>query len=199
MIRLKALLLEDQKKIVPNALGDMWQACKNWNASGKSNYWNGTDGKPNITIDISKSELFVAYEGKTSGFAIATPNNEMDSIHQVFNILICEGNSYLEAYPGLKPNLQAITVTSAKLVQGVSLTVTIPFVQEDDTTIYQFNRRGGWTHDPGPSAVIAASKETAYEIVGEPVTVYIKTNFNSSSSEVTDGITEHFLLLKKYN
>ena len=197
MIRLKTLLLEAQNKIVPNALGDMWQACKTWNASGKSNYWNGTGGRPNITVTVSPQELYVAYDGKTSGFVIATPNNEMDSIHQVFNILICEGNPFLEANPGLKPDLQAIETTSAKLEQGVSLTIAIPFVQENDNVIYQFNRRGGWTHDPGSTAVVTASKETAYEIVGEPVTVYIKTNFNSESNDVSDGITEHFLLLKK--
>ena len=197
MIRLKTLLLEAQNKIVPNALGDMWRACKTWNASGKTNYWNGTGGRPNITVTVSPQELYVAYNGKTSGFVIATPNNEMDSIHQVFNILICEGNPFLEANPGLKPNLQAIETTSAKLEQGVSLTIAIPFVQENDNVIYQFNRRGGWTHDPGSAAVVAASKETVYEIVGDPVTVYIKTNFNSESNDVSDGITEHFLLLKK--
>ena len=197
MIRLKTLLLETQTMRMPNALGDAWNACKKWNSSGKSSSWNGTDGRPNITVMVSQQELYLSYEGKTSGFEIATPNNETDSIHQVFNILICEGNPFLEANPGLKPNLDAIATTSAKLQQGVSLTISIPFVQENDNVIYQFNRRGGWMYDPGAAAVVAASKQTAYEIISEPITVYIKTNFKSESNDVSDGITEHFLLLKQ--
>jgi hypothetical protein len=210
MIRLKALL-QETKKMVPNALGDTWRACINWKQSGGTNYWNGKDGRPDITVDVSDSSIYVAYIGKTYGFSIATPGSELDSLHQIFNILICEGNAYLQARPGLKPVLQNIrhecdpinvmNVSSGDDINeyAVRLTIEIPFIQDDNSITYQFNRRGGWTHDPGPSAVIAASKETAYEIVGEPVTVYIKTNFNSTSSEVTDGITEHFLLLKKYN
>lgn len=171
------------------SIGSAWSSCKNWKAKGTS-YWDGSSNKPKITVDLSNAGITVGYLGSPSGYSISTPGQEKDSIHQVFNILMCEGNPHLEKNPGLKPDID--NITSSCVVNGgkYNMKITIPFISTGGTRVYQFNRRGGWNWDPGPEKVKSATAGTGYTaLTKEPVTHVVKVGGGK--------ITEYFLALYK--
>jgi hypothetical protein len=171
------------------SIGSAWKSCINWKAKGTS-YWDGSANKPKITVETSNSGITVEYFGSSSGYSVATPGQEVDTIHQVFNILMCEGNPHLEKNPGLKPDVDNISSNCVLTGGKYSLKITVPFISMGDTKVYQFNRRGGWNHDPGPGKVKEASKGNGYSaLTEEPVTHVVKVGGGK--------ITEYFLALVK--
>jgi hypothetical protein len=124
-------------------LGSEWNSCKAWRSKGGLAGWS-----ENVDVDKSSSQFKITYKGPSSGLSIAHASNGRDTIHQLFNILICELNPFL--YEGnLKPNINNIKTEGGKLGKNSTLTITVPLEHSEDT--YQLDRRGGWGHDPGSS------------------------------------------------
>jgi hypothetical protein len=128
----------------PKVVGSGWKSCKAWKANGSLNKWGDK-----IKIDESSSQFKISYTGPSSGLSIAHAANGRDTIHQLYNVLICEMNPFL-AKGGMKPNIDGISAQGGKNSDGKStLTITVPIEKSDET--YQIDRRGGWGHDPGAS------------------------------------------------
>lgn len=175
MIRLKSLLTEQQ------VVKSTWTSCKSWFAAGGTAYWNGTGGRPKIQFAINASGMFFEYNGPGTGYAIAhAKRSTADTLHQSFNVIVCEINRYL-IRGGLKPALSGISA-NANLEQDMyTMNVWIPFDVVDPDLKYQLNRRGGWGHDPGANALISDIGDV--KNLEGPVTVRV--------SGV--NITEHFV------
>ncbi len=177
MIRLKHLITEQ------TPIGSGWNACKRWKSSGGTSYWNGEDGRPEIFIEYANNEFLFAYTGK-NGYVIATPENQTDSLHQLFNIILCEMNPIL-IKGGLKPDIKSITAncTYFKEERVYDLNVSIPLIEVDANLKYQIDRRGGWGHTGGKSDLPKAATRKNYE---GPHTVVI----NDGNGR---NITEYFV------
>lgn len=124
-------------------VGSEWNSCKAWTSKGGLSKWGNL-----FKITKNDSEFKIDYDGPASGLSIAHAKEGSDTIHQVFNVLICEINPFLFK-GGLKPNIDSITTTTGKNGKNSLLSITIPLVKEDGT--FQLDRRGGWGHDPGGS------------------------------------------------
>jgi|LauGreDrversion4_2_1035121.scaffolds.fasta_scaffold15526_1 hypothetical protein len=170
MIRLKTMLLEQK------AAGSQWHSCKAWKAKGTS-YWNGDQGRPKITIEVNDSGFLLKYVGAASGFAISHANDGTgDTLHQAFNVVMCECNPYL-IKGGLKPDIENISTNDTRVDGKHKMNIWIPFIKADGT--WQVNRRGGMGWDPGSKAVIKA--------VGDV------PNLQGPVKVVTGSITEYFV------
>jgi hypothetical protein len=124
-------------------LGSEWKSCKAWRSKGGLGSFS-----ENVHVDKSSSQFKISYTGPSSGLSIAHAANGKDTIHQLYNILICELNPLL--YEGnLKPNIDNIKTEGGKTGKKSTLTITVPLEHSEDT--YQLDRRGGWGHDPGSS------------------------------------------------
>lgn len=133
-------------------VGASWSSCKSWLSSGRSSYWNGSDGKPKISININDTGMQLSYTGPGTGYAIAhASNSKGDSLHQSFNVIIAEANPYL-LKGKLKPNVFNIKTRCVKNKNIYTMDISIPFIKVSQG-IYQLNRRGGWGHDPGANAI----------------------------------------------
>ena len=165
-----------------SAVGSAWKSCRTWKSKGGTAYWDGIDGKPMIEINQTDSEFYFYYYGPASGYVIATPGNERDSIHQLFNVIVCEMNPVLIT-GGKKPIID--NIRSNGYIQGKDweLHVRIPLEDCDPTLKYQINRRGGWGHDPGSNSILSSVKGSP-NLEGP---VKIVTNIGS------DKITEYFV------
>jgi hypothetical protein len=158
MIRLKQLLQE--------WTGDDWGSCAHWNETGAA-YWDGEQDpttkrrRPEITITKSTAEFKLEYKGPASGWAIAHKYKGVnDTLHQMFNVLVCECNPYL-ADGGLKPDINNIVVTSSVVNKfSYTMTITVPFISESDTAkIWQIDRRGSMGGgDPGENIILKSTK-----------------------------------------
>jgi len=155
MIRLKQLLTE--------WTGESWKSCIHWTET-KAN-WDGgktADGRvrPKIDIEKSSSSFRLAYTGPASGWAISHANRGSgDTLHQIFNVLICECNPWLKDQP-LQPNIANVAITSRVNKGTYDVTITIPMLAEaDDAKHWQIDRRGGMGHDPGASSILDATRE----------------------------------------
>lgn len=142
MISLKQLILEQR----PGT-----NSCKQWANTGTS-YWNGENGRPKITIDVSDTGLTLRYVGKGTGYVIATKTTERDSIHQAWNVVSCATNNYIKT-GGLKPDITNISATCTTSNGIYDLTIEIPFIPVDSSLIYQITRTGGWNHG-GNTAIL---------------------------------------------
>jgi hypothetical protein len=132
-------------------LGSEWKSCKAWRSKGGLAGWS-----ENVDVDKSSSQFKITYKGPSSGLSIAHASNGRDTIHQLFNILICELNQFL--YEGnLKPNINNIKTEGGKSGKNSTLTITVPLEHSEDT--YQLDRRGGWGHDPGSSKMASKCAE----------------------------------------
>ncbi len=118
--------------------GDNWTSCKNY-----KNY-----DRNNIKIVKSKNSFYLNYMGPISGVSIAhAKNGKGDTIHQIYNVLICEINPFLSK-GNMKPDINNIIIQSNEQPNNdYTLTITVPLKYCDET--YQLDRRGGWGHDPG--------------------------------------------------
>jgi hypothetical protein len=124
-------------------VGAEWNSCKAWNSKGGLSKWGDL-----FNITKSDTEFKIEYAGPSSGLSIAHAKGGSDTIHQVFNVLICEINPFLFK-GGLKPDIESIATTTGKDGKNSLLTITVPLVKEEGT--FQLDRRGGWGHDPGES------------------------------------------------
>jgi hypothetical protein len=126
-----------------SVVGSGWKSCKSWRNKGGIGFW-----RKNFDIDESSDKFVIRYKGPSSGLSIAHAANGGDTIHQVYNVLICEINPFL-AKNKLKPLINEIQINGSKEGKLSKLTISVPLEDSDKT--YQLDRRGGWNHDPGPS------------------------------------------------
>ena len=137
-------------------VGSQWRSCNAWKSSGGLNKW-----KDRIKVEKGPSQFKISYSGPSSGLSIAHAANGKDTIHQLYNVLICELNPFL-AEGKMKPKIDSITTQSGKNSDGTSnLSITVPIEKSDET--YQIDRRGGWGHDPGDTQM----KNKCSEIVSK--------------------------------
>jgi len=133
-------------------VGSGWKSCKAWKSKGGASGWGDK-----IKIDKSQSQFKVTYKGPSSGLSIAHAANGGDTIHQLYNVLICEINPFL-GQGKMKPKIDSIKTEGGKDGKGKStLSITVPIESSDET--YQLDRRGGWGHDPGPSKMSSKCSE----------------------------------------
>lgn len=122
-------------------VGSGWESCKAWKSKGGVSGWSN-----NIKIEKGSSQFKVSYKGPSSGLSIAHADKGKDTIHQIYNVLICELNPFL-VEKKLKPNLESIKTEGSKNGKDSIISITVPLVSSNET--YQIDRRGGWGHDPG--------------------------------------------------
>lgn len=159
MIRLKSLLRE--------WTGSSWTSCKQWN-SNRADFESGAAGAT-ISINKSPSMFELRYEGPATGISIAHAKGSAgDTLHQLFNVLICEINPWLfdTMY---KPIITDIQTSCVKQDKKYIFTILVPIVESEES--WQLNHRGGWGHDPGANAVKSASPANAAEPVKNVVKV----------------------------
>ena len=126
-----------------NVVGSSWKSCKAWKSKGGVSGWSDK-----ISVDKSSSQFKISYKGPSSGLSIAHAANGSDTIHQMYNVLICELNPFL-AEGGMKPKIDSIKTEGGTEGKKSTLTITVLLENSDET--YQIDRRGGWNHDPGSS------------------------------------------------
>ena len=123
-------------------VGSEWRSCKAWNSGGKSEHGS------KFKITKNSNGFMIGYNGPANGLSIAHASGGGDTIHQVYNVLICEMNPFL-AQGGLKPNLDGIRFETAQQRGNSQLNIYVPLTKGDG--VWQIDRRGGWNHDPGSS------------------------------------------------
>jgi len=173
VIRLKQLLAE--------WTGESWKSCQQWN-SHKTEFLSGEIGAK-IKIVKSLSRFTLMYAGPATGISIAhAKGSSGDTLHQLFNVLLCEINPWL-ANNKVKPQIYKATSTCKKNPDGsYHMVIEMPCVPSDKN--WQINHRGGWGHDPGAKSVVAASNDN--EGLEGPSTVVVTIPGNGV-------ITTHFM------
>lgn len=139
----KGFIKQSIQNLKDNVVGSKWKSCKSWRGKGGIGFW-----KNNFTIVTSPTNFTITYKGPSNGLSIAHAANGGDTLHQVYNVLICEINPYL-ADNKLKPIISDIRAVSSKEGKNSTITISVPLKEDENT--YQLDRRGGWGHDPGPS------------------------------------------------
>jgi hypothetical protein len=186
MIRLKQLILELTNK--------PWDSCVNWD-SNKENLIKPIILSPEfmpgpaIAIETNSANFTATYQGPASGVHVAHAKGlNGDTLHQLFNVVACELNTYL-ADKKLKPDLPGITTecTKSETVKGVyTLIIHVPLTESK--TAWQINHRGGWGHDPGKNAVIKAAPSWL-----DPEDVYTETTIIPSGGKITTHFATYTL------
>lgn len=133
----------------PNSNG----GCNCWNECGGESYYNGTNGRPKISIQSSDSYFSITYVGSASGHIIKHGKcGGGDSIHQACNVLTYEINKYLKGKQ-LKPNINKIDFVKS----GNKFTIGVPLEKSEKG--YYLERRGRMNvGEQGKDEVIAAYK-----------------------------------------
>jgi len=126
----------NESKIV----GSSWNSCKSFESQGGLNKW-----KDNLKINVTSNKFELLYKGPLSGIAIAHASSGKDTLHQIYNVLICEINPYLFENKK-KPDIYNIKTKS--LVKGKNVIFKISVPLSNSNQIWQLDRRGGWGHDP---------------------------------------------------
>lgn len=160
-------------------VGSDWRSCKAWFGKGGLAKWGDK-----IKIEKNTSGFLISYDGPASGLSIAHAMNGGDTIHQLYNVLICEINPFL-AQGKMKPNLDGITFQTGKNGKNSMLSIFVPLTSAEG--VWQLDRRGGWGHDPGGGKMSRkCSKLTkeGKECIG-PVTKVVNGPFGK--------ITEYFI------
>lgn len=140
-------LLSDKKQtssptdIKSHIVGSSWKSCSAYRSKGGLSFY-----KDKIKIDKSPSHFSISYSGPAAGLSIAHASGGKDTIHQLYNVLICEINPYL-AQGKMKPNIDGITTKTSDSKGDSKLTIDVPL--QSSTDVWQLDRRGGWGHDPG--------------------------------------------------
>jgi len=142
--------------------GESWNSCAHW-AETKAK-WDGgkTDNgriRPKIDIEKSDAAFRLAYTGPKSGWAVSHANRSSgDTLHQIFNVLVCECNPWLKDQ-SQRPDIENVAITSQVNKGTYNVTITIPMLAEaDDAKHWQINRRGGMGHDPGANSILNATR-----------------------------------------
>lgn len=149
MIRLITLLRE--------WTGERWAACSHWN-SHRAEFLSGS-GKAHVTLRKSMSGFMIEYEGPGSGVAMAHASKSGgDTLHQLFNVMVCELNPYLVTH-SLKPDLSQFKSVCTKESNRYTFTIQVPLVAAEEP--WQINHRGSWSgKDPGESRVNAETPKS---------------------------------------
>ena len=124
-------------------VGSGWRSCNAWKSKGGLSGWGDK-----IKVDKNSSQFKITYKGPSSGLSIAHAANGGDTIHQLYNVLICEINPFL-GKGKMKPKIDSIKTEGGKNGKDSTLSIIVPIESSDET--YQLDRRGGWNHDPGDS------------------------------------------------
>ena len=162
-----------------DVVGSSWKSCKAWRSSGGLSKWGDK-----IKIERSSSGFLITYEGPSSGLSIAHAKGGGDTIHQAYNVLICEINPFL-AQGGLKPELEGIRIEGGGSSKNSKITIFVPFTKTEG--VWQLDRRGGWNHNPGPSKMSSKCRDvekSGKECIG-PVSKIVTAPFGK--------ITEYFV------
>ena len=163
-------------------VGSDWASCRVWNSAGKSKHGN------KFSFVKSPNVLEISYEGPSSGLLIAHSQGGTDTIHQVFNVLICELNPYLAKIKA-KPLIDDISYETWTVKKEnknyYGLSVIIPL--EKAPISYQLNRRGGWGHPASDGKSKMKAKCNQSKLCEGPVTKKFTGKFGT--------ITEHIITL----
>jgi hypothetical protein len=124
-------------------VGSDWKSCNAWKSKGGLSGWGDK-----IKVDKNPSQFKISYKGPSSGLSIAHAANGGDTIHQLYNVLICEINPFL-GQGKMKPKIDDIRTEGGKDGKDSTLSIIVPIESSKET--YQLDRRGGWNHDPGSS------------------------------------------------
>lgn len=120
----------------PKIIGSQWGSCKSWWKEGGMDNWDNY-----FDIEKSNKEFKISYKGPNTGVSIAhKTGSKGDTLHQVFNVLICEINPFIFESK-LKPVIKEIKFEQTK---EFKLIITVPLQESND--VYQLDRRGGWGH-----------------------------------------------------
>lgn len=165
-------------KIGPlDIIGSSWRSCKAWSR-------NISKYNDKFNISVSNSNFTISYKGPSSGLSIAHAAGGGDTIHQVYNVLICEINPVL-AQGGLKPDINGISIRGGRDGKDSTITIDVPLSSAEG--VYQLDRRGGWNHDPGSAKMANKCKKLNKEgkVCEGPVTKIVTAPFGK--------ITEYFI------
>ena len=167
------------KKVNPDDLIGGWGSCTNFDKNKNSDYI-----KNNLTVTFG-NEFQITWTGKFSGIQLAPAKTQTDTVHQLFNILICELNPYL-IESGKKPLIDKITAKKIKVGDKTAAQITVP-LEDGGDYLWQINRRGGWGHTDGLNIVKSDADRRKKKgfIVEGPITIKSDV-FNTSV------ITEYF-------
>ena len=131
-------------------VGSGWRSCKAWNSGGKTKYGD------KFKVTKNSNGFMIGYNGPESGLSIAHAANGGDTIHQVYNVLICEINPFL-SQGGLKPNIDGIKFETGRQRGNSQLNIFVPITKGEG--VWQLDRRGGWGHDPGSGKMVQKCKK----------------------------------------
>jgi hypothetical protein len=162
-------------------VGSGWKSCKAWKSKGGASGWGDK-----IKVDKSSSQFKVTYKGPSSGLSIAHAANGGDTIHQLYNVLICEINPFL-GQGKMKPKIDSIRTEGGKNGKDSTLSITVPIEKSDET--YQLDRRGGWGHDPGTSKM--SSKCNEVESKGGKCFGPVKNILQAPFGKITEYFITH--------
>ena len=162
-------------------VGSGWKSCKSWKSKGGASGWGDK-----IKVDKSSSQFKVTYKGPSSGLSIAHAANGGDTIHQLYNVLICEINPFL-GQGKMKPKIDSIRTEGGKNGKDSTLSITVPIEKSDET--YQLDRRGGWGHDPGVSKM--SSKCNEVESKGGKCFGPVKNILQAPFGKITEYFITH--------
>ena len=134
-----------------NVVGSGWKSCKSLKSKGGLSKWGDK-----IKVNKGPNQFKITYTGPQSGLNIAHAANGGDTIHQLYNVLICEINPFL-SQGKMMPKIENIKTEGGKNGTDSTISITVPIEKSEDT--YQIDRRGGWGHDPGSSKMDSKCKE----------------------------------------
>jgi hypothetical protein len=100
--------------------------CKAWRDKGGLSHWGDK-----IQISKSSSNFTISYKGPGSGISIAHAAGGGDTLHQLYNVLICEINPFL-ATTKAKPNIDNIQVSGGKEGGKSTLKISVPLESSDE-------------------------------------------------------------------
>jgi hypothetical protein len=159
-------------------LGSEWKSCKQW---GINKYVFGDM----FTFTKTPNLFELTYIGPSTGISIAhASGSKGDTIHQIFNVLICEINPFLSSLK-VKPIIDEIDYKSSKVGKNHKLTISVPLELSD--IHYQLERRGGWGHSASDGKSLMNGKCKKNVGCYGPVTYVFQGSFGK--------ITEHFITL----
>ena len=147
MIRLKHLLAE--------WTGETWSSCRQW-ASQRSKYLGSEEGVY-VGIELSTTQFQLIYIGPDTGLSLAHANKGTgDTLHQLFNVLICEINPWL-ADNKIRPNIADIETQCIAQDKVFELIIQVPLEPSDRA--WQMNHRGSWGGVPSINLIKSASPD----------------------------------------
>ena len=147
MILLKHLLAE--------WTGETWSSCRQW-ASQRSKYLGSEEGVY-VGIELSTTQFQLTYIGPDTGLSLAHANKGTgDTLHQLFNVLICEINPWL-ADNKIRPNIADIKTQCNAQDKVFELIIQVPLEPSDRA--WQMNHRGSWGGVPSINLIKSASPD----------------------------------------